>query len=430
MAHRFNRLSIFGFLVAFIAAPAFAQYSIGGIAIDGAAPYTDAEILQVSGLQRGQMLAEKSLPGTAQNLVNTGVFDDVQVSLSGAGTARTVNIHLKPLPVSSLAGASFTNFVWWTPDELDATLRKRVPLYRGGIPAAGNLPDGITAALTAMLAEKGVHGTVTNGAVQPTNAHPQLTWEFRLDDVPVVLASVNLAGVPAGLGPAMQRVASRAAGTAYNDGISGVTIDDVLLAPLRDAGYQDAKLSDAKREVASTAHGYAVRYSATVIPGDVSHVSSIAWEPTTIYGQDAFAKDAKLHAGDLASQQALLATELAIVDAYLRLGYLDAYVDAHPKEDGAAHSIIYRMQVVPGEIYHLRTVTALNLSPEAQSDFDRGWLLKPGDVYNPLYTASFLRQNTALRKLAGYTAGFQASADPQTHLVDLTIKFVHTGAGQ
>jgi hypothetical protein len=47
--------------------------------------------------------------------------------------------------------------------------------------------------------------------------------------------------------------------------------------------------------------------------------------------------------------------------------------------------------------------------------------LKPGAAYDPLYTANFLTNNTALRSLAGYVAGFQAAADSQTHLVDLTI---------
>ena len=75
-------------------------------------------------------------------------------------------------------------------------------------------------------------------------------------------------------------------------------------------------------------------------------------------------------------------------------------------------------------------MTPLNLSASAQKDFDFGWLLKPGAAYDPLYTANFLTSNTALRNLAGYTASFQAAADSQTHLVDLTINFIRTGAGQ
>jgi hypothetical protein len=129
----------------------------------------------------------------------------------------------------------------------------------------------------------------------------------------------------------------------------------------------------------------------------------------------------------LASQKSLLETKQAILNAYLHLGYLDAYVDAHPQKDATAHTVSYSLQVIPGETYHLKTVTPLNLSAAAQKDFDFGWLLKPGVAYDPLYTSNFLTNNTALRNLAGYTASFQAAADSQTHLVDLTINFIRTG---
>ena len=79
---------------------------------------------------------------------------------------------------------------------------------------------------------------------------------------------------------------------------------------------------------------------------------------------------------------------------------------------------------IPGEQYPLRSVTPLNLSPAAQKDCGTGWRMKPGDLYNAAYVATVLKNNTALQALNGYSAGFKASADPQTHLVDLTITFI------
>lgn len=409
-----------------IASPVLAQYSIKSIEIHGAAPYTDAEVLTVSGLQSGQMMTRNSLASAAQHLLDTGVFADAQISLEPGGLTRTVLIELRPLPSSSLAPATFANLVWWTPSELDAALRKAVPFYRGGIPPAGNLSDSINAALTAMLATKGIHGTVSNTPVQPTNAHPQLTWNFRLDDPSVRVGALHLHGsIPSAVIPALQRAVNHAAGSPYNESPSG--LEDLLLFPLRDAGYINAQLTGISRQPAQSASGYTVDYTATIVPGDAFHVTAIAFQPTSIYTQDAFTHDAALHNGDVASELALFKTEQAIVNAYLHLGYLDAYVDAHPQQDASAHTVTYSLSVVPGEIYHIHTVNTLNLSPDAQKDFDTAWLLKPGTVYDPLYTAHFLTNNTAMRHLAGYTAGFQAAADPQTHLVDLTINFVPTG---
>lgn len=405
---------------------AFAQYSIRTIEIHGAAPYTDDEILLVSGLRPGQMMTHNSLGNAAQHLLDTGVFADASIELTGTGMARTVVIELKPLPISSLAPATFANFVWWSPAELDAALRKAIPLYRGGIPPAGNLPDTIDASLVSMLAAKGVHATVSNESVAPTNLHPQLSWEFRLDDPTVRIASINLTGTPAALDPAMQRIIQHITGYPYNLR----SVADALLSPLRNAGFVDAQVTNIATAPEPASSGYAVRYTTAVVPGEPFHVSTIAWQPTSIYAQEAFTHDAKLHPGDLASQKSLLQTEQSILNAYLHLGYLDAYIDAHPQTDAAAHTVSYLLSVTPGEIYHLKSVTPLNLSPAAQKDFDFGWQLKPGAVYDPTYTATFLTNNTALRNLAGYTASFQAAADTNTHLVDLTINFIRTGGGQ
>lgn len=406
-----------------VAPCALAQYSIRNIEIHGAAPYSEQEILSVSGLRPGQMMAHNSLGDAAQHLLDTGVFADAGIDLTGAGTARTVLIQLKPLPPTSFAPVTFANFPWWSPAELDAAVRKAVPLYRGGIPPAGNLPDTIDAALISLLATKGVHGSVSNASVPASNLHPQLTWEFHLDDPGLRIASINVTGSPAALDPTMQRIAQHASGYPY----SARAVADMILAPLRDAGYTDAQLSDTTTTVEPSGSGYAVRYTASVIPGDVYHVSNVAWQPTSIYAQDAFTHDAKLHSGDLASQKSLLATEQSILNAYLHLGYLDAYIETHPQEDKTAHTVSYSLAVMPGEVYHIKSVTPLNLSPAAQKDFDFGWLLKPGAAYDPIYAASFLTSNTALRNLAGYTASFQASADSNTHTVDLTINFIHTG---
>jgi hypothetical protein len=242
----------------------------------------------------------------------------------------------------------------------------------------------------------------------------------------VRLASINLAGAPASLAPAMQRVVQHISGFPYDER----NVSDDLLGPLRNAGYLDAQLSNVTTAIDPASSGYAVRYTATLIPGEPFHVTAIGWQPTSIYAQGAFTHDTKLHDGDVASQKALLDTEQSILEAYLHLGYLDAYIDAHPQEDKTARTVSYSLQVTPGDIYHIKSVTPLNLSAAAQKDFDFGWLLKPGTPYDPIYATNFLTKNTALLSLAGYTASFQASADTQTHLVDLTINFVRPGRGQ
>jgi hypothetical protein len=57
-------------------AAAHAQYTVGGVAYKGGAPYTGAELTAVAGLQAGQMMATSGLGDAAQHLLDTGLFDE------------------------------------------------------------------------------------------------------------------------------------------------------------------------------------------------------------------------------------------------------------------------------------------------------------------------------------------------------------------
>jgi outer membrane protein insertion porin family len=54
--------------------------------------------------------------------------------------------------------------------------------------------------------------------------------------------------------------------------------------------------------------------------------------------------------------------------------------------------------------------------------------MKPGDFYDVNYMTEFLKQNSALQTLRGYSATYKAISDPDTHLVDLTVTFGKGGS--
>ncbi len=405
---------------------AHAQYSIARIVYQGGAPYTDAELNSVAGLRPGQLLAHDSLAQAAQHLLDTGLFDDAEVALSGQDKARTVEFVLKPTPLAKLLPASFENFVWFTPAELDAGLRSRVPLYRGVASDAGNFADSIQAALQQMLVGKGVTAGLSHAVAEPTTQHPQRVVDFRIETPSVRVASLDVTVVGQSPEPtaAARATLPRDPGLAYNEGRTGYTITDFLLGPARRAGYIAAKIVSLQREFTDRAPMRGVSVTAQIDPGEPYKIASVNWAATPIYSAADFARDNALHPGDPAAANLLAQDEAKVTAAYRAQGYLDAYLDASPSLDSSAHTVAYSLHAIPGEPYHVHSVTEQGLAPDAQQDFDRGWRMKAGDVYNESYVANFLHNNTALQRLNGYSAGFQASADPQTHLVDLTITFV------
>ena len=65
------RFGSFLALLTLTATTANAQYSIQKIEIHGAAPFTETEVLDVSGLQPRQMMSQDSLGNAAQHLLDT-----------------------------------------------------------------------------------------------------------------------------------------------------------------------------------------------------------------------------------------------------------------------------------------------------------------------------------------------------------------------
>ena len=412
-------------------AVAHAQYSIASVTFKNPGPYTTPELLAASGLETGQLLNQNSLANAAARLLNTGLFLDAEISYTGTGKARGLVVDLKPIALGKLLPASFENFAWFTPEELTNGIHAHVPLYRGAASDAGTLPDDIQSALQQMLTTKGITATLSHTIIEPTNTHPLRTVSFRIEQPSVQLLTVHLSmvsppGAVAALTPGLQKAVNLAPRQPYNEGLSGLTLEDTLLDPFRRAGYIQSTLDNLQRTVAPSPTDpkvFLVTYTARIVTGEPWKIAALIWTPTPLYSAADFARDNKLHPGDPANDTALLALEAAISAAYLSHGYMDVYVLPHPLADLAAHAVTYNLEPIPGDVYRLRTATPTGLSPEALQEFNSTLQLKPGDIYNPAYVTEFIHNNTALKHLSTYAGGFQASADPQTHLVDLTLTF-------
>jgi outer membrane protein assembly factor BamA len=407
---------------------AHAQYSIATITFKHPGPYTRAELLAASGLEPGQALMNDSLGNAAQRLLNTGLFSDATIDYTSTGKARDIVVDLKPIPLDKLLPASFENLVWFTPDELAAGIHAHVPLYRGVASDAGTLPDDIQSALQQMLTAKGITATLSHEIIEPTSQHPQLTVNFKVDTPRIVLAQTDITGIPDALKENTLQILHRTQGGPYNEGLTGFTVEDIVLIPAHAAGYLNARLQDVQRSLTPTSNGIAVTYTATFVPGDPYKISTVTWTPSPVYSAADFTRDAELHPGDPASDLALRHTEAAISRAYLRQGYIDVYVLPHPALDAATHTVAYTLTAIPGDIYRLHAVTVTGLTPQARALFDADWQMKSGDPYSDLGVSDFLARHAAQPVFRQYDAGFKAIGDPQTHLVDLTLTFTPNGS--
>ncbi len=413
-----------GFSALFLHVAQAQTYTAKSVVFSDRGDFTQQQLEDATGLHGGTSFQAAELGAAAQKLVDTGYFGDVSATLDGKLTACTVRFAVKPLPRNEMLHVGFENFVWLTHDEIAAAIHQKFPLFDDYLPENSPHQDEIKATLTAALAARRVTATVAFDTYEPTVEHPLREVGFSVSKPAIRVANIKLAGVTSALAPLLQRSLNRTLKTAYSEGPADETTAERILRPLLDAGYVQAKLTDVALSPTPAADGsIALVLSAKLASGDLYHVAQIDFTPTPIVSLDAFNAQAKLHKGDVAALAQLEETLLPVDAAYRRQGYMDVVVQAAPTFDDAAHTVSYAVSVTPGEVYHVKDVTANGLDPAAQKAFDRGFLMKAGERYNPEYAANFLKANTALQELAGYSATFKAYASPDTRTVELIIFF-------
>jgi outer membrane protein insertion porin family len=403
--------------------PDNAPFTADKIVLNGIAPYTEAEVLPIAGFKAGDKIDAKKLGAACQALVDTGLFADAQVSVASEGNVNTVTFALKTTPTEDLARASFANFVWSTPSEVDANLRANVPLYHGRLPATptSTLAAAMQAELVKFLASKGVTATVAHSVVEPSPEHPYRAVEFRVTDPEVKFAQANISGSPGQLIEAEVKAQNELLTLPYNEGIAGTTIYDVLLGPARHAGYITAQLVDIQRQRRTLPHEVNVIYTARLVSGPLVRIRNVFWKSTPVYSAADFARDTPLRAGAIPTETSLIAAKKPILAAYHAQGYAQAEVNVKPDIDKTG-GVSYAFSVVPGDVYKLHSVAEKNLPADAQAEFDATWTMKPGDPFNDDYVQTFL-QNKSLKVLNAYTYSYSAATNPDTHMVDLVLDF-------
>ncbi len=390
--------------------------------------FTQQQLEDATGVHPGTTLNAADLGAAAQRLVDTGYFDDVSATIEGKISAATIKLNTKPTDLAHLLPVGYANFVWLTRDEIDTAVRAKIPLYNDYLPENSPREEEVRMILTAALSAKSVKAEVAFDTYEPTLRHPRRAIAFRVTQPEVRVANVKLGGVTPALVPLVQKSVNATVRTAYEEGPADRTSEDRILEPLLNAGYVQAKLIDRMPTPGAVESGTVpVVLAARLQAGKVYTVASVTFAGTPMLSAEAFAATAKLHGGDVASREDLLATLAPLDAAYRRKGYLNVVVEVVPSFDATADTVAYTVNVVPGEQYRVHEVSAGGLDPAAKADFDRGWLMEEGELYNPEYVKSFLKQNTALQALEGYAAGFKAYADPNTHTVDLVITFARMG---
>jgi outer membrane protein assembly factor BamA len=417
------------FLFSFVCCLVFSQalaaqkFIVKKIVFAGYPAAADTELLAAAGLQAGTPLGQPEIQAAAQKLSDTGLFSDVHFAFDGSELKFTLT------KADGAAPVHFTNFPWWDEKTLTAAVAARVPLFHGAVIPESGLQQQVTAALTALVAEKGVQATILS---QPHTDPSGKTVgvAFQIDSPAVQIAEVTFAGASAGLADPVGAIEKAAAGQEFNEATEA-TLDTALRAVYHRQGYLDVAMTKFAHGEPQFADGKVrVPVSATIVEGAQYRLAGLTLSGDVLMTQEEFAKRAKIHVGDVVNEDLLRATLAEIAAPYKARGYLRANIKANPTFDRAAsfdhpaHTVSYAIDVTPGPVYHMGKLTLVNLDDEKKAQVLKYWPMKEGDAYDATAAPGFLNRNRSnLHALDGWSASYKQYEHEDTHVVDLVITF-------
>jgi outer membrane protein insertion porin family len=415
-------LSLLLLLFSFTSAAIGQSFLLKRIVFTGAPDFKQEELLDASGLRTNTSVTQKEVQAAAQKLSDIGTFSDIRYSLDSTG------LTFKLTPATDLLPVRYNNFVWWRSEELNMILRQRVPLFREKTAAAGYMADAISAALTALLAEKGISATVVAMPYESRPGAPIESIGFTISSPAIVVHTIAVEGASANMIPHLQPVIHNLAGLDFDTHSTPSSVGSELARVYSDYGYLDAEVASIQHSEPKLAGDhFDIDLAASLTEGALYHLTRFDWPGSDIYSVADFTKNARLKPGDVAAQSAVRATLLPLRKSYVGKGYMEAKISAIPNMDHTAHTVSYGVRVEQGAQYRVQAVKTLNLTDVQQKEFDGAWRLKPGDIYDENYVSNFLTKNTALRSLEGYSGSFKTVGNPDTHLAVVTITFIKGG---
>lgn len=421
---RFRLLFFCGLLAAGAGLPAAAQsQTIAVIKVTGSQRFTAAAIVRASGLHLGEPFTPAAASQAVQKLTATGAFSHIAYLYFPA--ARGVEVDLKIQDAARFAPAEFDNFVWFTPAQINAALRRALPLYNGEVPAyGGGLDDAVSQQLAQMLAARGIHAQVQYVAsVGGAGRRPEVQYSAAGLTIPV--AAISFPGAVPALAPALAAAVASDRGSNYSRDVA----QGWGLGPARDVylarGYLEARLGPSEVSLRPGAT-LSVDVALPVTPGPQYHLAALvtgdppALAPAQVRRQfDSVVPAADRQPGAVANFLALRRGAQAVEALYRLHGYFSARVSLAGVLNRAQQTVSYRLRAASGPRYAMGQLIITGWPPAMIARLRSHWTLATGQPYDGAYLRQFV---VAASRIFRGEAEFMETAHPLTRTVDVTIR--------
>ena len=394
----------------------------------------EPEALEKSGLQAGQAVDIDAVEAAANRLLESGLFTNLSYKLKG--TTDKALLTFEVVERKWTMPVSFDNFVWFTDDELNAAVRRKLPAFDGTAPEAGGVTEQIRQALAELLGERKIEGTVQHDLTE-NPANKKIEHLFSVKGPGLRVCKLNFQGARA---VPEEQLTIKSGGLFDNDYSRAYTagfVEGNLLPLYHERGYLRATFSPPKVAPEASPECKGVAVAMSVDEGSIYVWDKAVWEGAE--GLTAQELDAALGMRNReVANAAKIAKGLASVRrAFGRRGYINARVRAVSEFDDAGRSVAYRFQVTEGPQYRMGELTITGLDEVATNNLRGRWRLLSREVYDEGYIDEFVKKGVGEFQREAARAGnpfpalkvvSKATPDHDKRLVHVTLNIKREAA--
>jgi outer membrane protein assembly factor BamA len=385
------------------------SYKLIAVTVTGSKRFTQQEIAAASGLPLGTIAHEEDFKKAARQLGETGAFGDITYSYTYSSAGTKLIFHVAD--ADKFVPARFTDFVWFTDEELLHKLHERIPLFNGELPTNGRLPDQVSDVLQAMLVENGAPGHVeylrtsskeTGSKDKDGDKNKDERTEsivYNVAGVSIRIHGAQFPGAAADDLPLLQAAAEKLSDREYSRDYMTNFIEQSLLPIFHEHGYLKAAFAPPQPKVVKPAVADStenkqpptyVEVIFPVTPGLQYKLSRWDWSGNKEIPSDQLEPFLHAKAGQAPNTVQLGKDLRAVQTLYGSRGYILAGVKVDAEFDDVTGEVILHLLVHEDFLYHMGELEFRGIDNSLTARLRAAWKLRPGDVYDATYLKEFL----------------------------------------
>jgi len=330
---------------------------------------------------------------------------------------------------------AFSNLVWWNDTELRTILKERIKGLGDEISPDSPAPCKIRDELKVLLKEKGIAAEIQSeepsysafsGSRDPDSPAPAIV--FSVLSPQILVDRLVILGAPDEVKEAIFEDFHTSEGRNYS-----ARQDWIVRSRAREAleanGYLDGKVDVAHDAPRSIGGHYAVNLLISTNAGPQYHIQSITADGGPLLTGRDLSEFFAGRVGEVAREGPFGRLAGEIRAYYARYGFADVMVQGPPVLDREHALVSYHLTVVPGPLYHLRSLTIHKLNTEQEAKVRTLLGMKPGDAFDEMAITTLYHKIADDPAIAAYSFTFSPKKDKAAAVVDLTLDFYKVGTG-